>query len=638
MDKIAQGARRKPNKRAGQVCQRCHEKKIKCDLNLRTEISRRCANCINTDSTCNLRPSRRGRKGRVMRQTQLQDETELLESRQSAPYTSSMEAPLEHNTAQISPLLSQPSLLDSQQHTDVSPLTVQMDGQRHTSYDNPKQRTYIGNTGYMEIFGSESTPVRHTTLDIMPVDCNSTLNAIPDSLLDSYIETYLEFAYVWCPVLDRHILQNPQVFGSPLLQNALALCGTRLRPPLIAHAQPSDHYIRAKNIIYGGQETNPLVQIIAIMLFYWWSPGPPNVASLDTGRWWVSTAIHLAEEIGLHQELCPVETYVGESSGLRRRIWWTLFARDRIVAMAQGRPCFIDPDYCNVPMVTLEDFPDPQDSRALIFIHWVKMWEIVGRIHKKMYQSKGVLLHKPTMLQDLIDWIHSLPASLQLPFNTNRTIGFNRDVYDLHLGYLTIVILLHMEKNERSIPTASSPAIIAASCIARIFKDYLARGSVRFLLTQTTWSIAVAMLALLHARRMGGLALYIDDEIRTLHSALTQLAPFSYPGKMFSQGIQKLLDKENASMSFEPLHPGPHGGGMEHHNSSSVVHEIYPDHGLEWMDLFPYLSTHTSPLIGALLSSGDSEFPPCDQELAPDILLVLQDLLSEHQGFYPGIL
>ena len=160
----------------------------------------------------------------------------------------------------------------------------------------------------------------------LPLVCEPMSYRIPEDLLDIYLETYFKYASLWCPVLDWATLDShSQILGSPFFHNALALCAIRLRPPLIGPTDPEIHYLRAKSLFYGNYESNPLIQIISIMLFYWWSPGRPNVASLDTGRWWVGTAIRLAEEIGLNHEKGPTESYIGETSGLKRRIWWTLF-------------------------------------------------------------------------------------------------------------------------------------------------------------------------------------------------------------------------------------------------------------------------------------------------------------------------
>lgn len=157
----------------------------------------------------------------------------------------------------------------------------------------------------------------------------SVVDCIPPGLQESHLDTYFEYAQVWCPILDRDVFEsNPELQRSLLLRHALALCGNQIKPPLLVHASSMDHYTRAKEIFYGNHEPNPLIRIIALMLFYWWSAEPPNVVSLDTTSWWTGTAIRLAQQVGLHRESAEGSpALAGESPGLRRRIWWTLVVR-----------------------------------------------------------------------------------------------------------------------------------------------------------------------------------------------------------------------------------------------------------------------------------------------------------------------
>lgn len=232
---------------------------------------------------------------------------------------------------QPSPLLSQESIMESLGPLAGTTVALEasaapIEGHGYQTREHRRHQTYLGNTGYMQMFSKEDSAGNQASPKPVSLQYEATTDSIPEDLLDTYLETYFEYANVWCPVLDRDVLRShPEILESPVLQNALALCGTRLRPPLVTHMDPGVHYNRAKSLLYANCESNPLVQIIAIMLFYWWSPGQPNIAGLDTGRWWVGTAIRLAEEIGLHQEMAPTDSYIGETAGLKRRIWWTLF-------------------------------------------------------------------------------------------------------------------------------------------------------------------------------------------------------------------------------------------------------------------------------------------------------------------------
>ena len=196
--------------------------------------------------------------------------------------------------------------------------------QSQSSQGNSRHVAYLGTSGYMSIFSQEPAE------DDNPLDGSKTgqdPDLIPPVLQESYLDTYFEYAYTWCPVVDRKTLQScPEFSESLLLRQALALMGSHLKPPLMAHLTPFDHYLRFRQLFYENHETHPLVKICAIMLLYCWSSGPPNVVSIDTNWWWMGASIRLAQEIGLHREQDPENLWSpDEVPGLRRRIWWTLF-------------------------------------------------------------------------------------------------------------------------------------------------------------------------------------------------------------------------------------------------------------------------------------------------------------------------
>lgn len=336
-------------------------------------------------------------------------------------------------------------------------------------------------------------------------------------------------------------------------------------------------------------------------------------------------------------------------------------ARERISALSQGRPCIIDPDYCDVRMLTREDWPDPNDPRAEIFINFIQLCEIMGRIGKRMFRRADGLESPVSPAQDLTLWVQSLPVHLRPSFEASRTVTFNRDVHGLHLVYLSTVTLLHLSKSDEPLPRASVAAIAAASCTARIFRDYLARGSVRFLAGQAGWYITLAILALLHARTIDRLAVHADADIRTLRDALQQMALLWHAAKMFSMGFDRILgpggkNKDsnsnknardnipdgNSSFTFvthnrinpnttntnhndnltlpqqhqqwkqQPTHDQG-GQGPQIHSQSSLRDNLMSNTNqniglgtgtsLDWMGYFPYVTAQTSPLIAELLTA-----------------------------------
>lgn len=198
-----------------------------------------------------------------------------------------------------------------------------------SSHGNSHRAAYLGESGYMSIFSHELAEDDTTDPQEHATDLQST-HLIP-VLQESYLDTYFEYCYTWCPILDRNTMQTwPEFSGSQLLREALAVLGSQLSPPLIRHLKPTQHFQRFRKLFYDNHESQPLVRICAVMLLYWWSSGPPNVVSIDTNWWWMGASIRLAQEIGLHREQnTELVLRPGETNGLRRRIWWTLFVRYR---------------------------------------------------------------------------------------------------------------------------------------------------------------------------------------------------------------------------------------------------------------------------------------------------------------------
>lgn len=208
-------------------------------------------------------------------------------------------------------------------------------GQSSTS--DSDRAAYLGESGYMSIFTHDVADDE----DILRrqdqhVDKHPT--RLPPVLQESYVDTYFEYCYTWCPILDRDNMQTcPEFSLSTLLREALGILGSQLKPPLIKHPPPDVHFRHFRRLFYDNHETQPLVRICAVMLLYWWSAGPPNVVSIDTNWWWMGAAIRLAQEIGLNRERSvDYAMRPGETDGLRRRIWWTLFvcAHSQVITRA----------------------------------------------------------------------------------------------------------------------------------------------------------------------------------------------------------------------------------------------------------------------------------------------------------------
>lgn len=112
---------------------------------------------------------------------------------------------------------------------------------------------------------------------------------------------------------------------------------------------------------------------------------------------------------------------------LWKRVWWTLFTRDRSVAVALGRPVSINTDDTDVGMVSEDDFiEDEVDSSAeyppdhihvQFFLQYVKLCEIMGLVLSQQYsvsskarRTNAIDLTHSDMA--LADWLQNCPREV----------------------------------------------------------------------------------------------------------------------------------------------------------------------------------------------------------------------------------
>ncbi|OAA60217.1 C6 transcription factor [Niveomyces insectorum RCEF 264] len=544
---------------------------------------------------------------------------------------------------------SEPSQLPSQLATPSGDSTTSATSQQQQQ-TTAATSSYLGSSSFIPIFleaGTASCGDEQAHEDPKHENLSEDL---PSPLLrHSYLETYHRYCYVWCPILDRPAPDDPlpAYMKSPLVQHALALIGTHVEPPVMSHDDPAVHYERAKSLFNGNHETNPLLAVSAVMLFYWWGHGPPNIVSIDTVWWWTGVAIRQAQQLGLHRELKPGQPLLlGETPGLRRRIWWTLFARERLSSICTGRPAMINPEDCNVRPLTLNDFPGPNHDRAEIFIYWVRLCDVIGRLNSHLIRRSEATPFPSELVGDLRGWVASLPPRLLPPINGPYTTSLDIDVHHMHLHYLTAVVLLHLRGTPHALPTAYMNAVLAACCVARICEDFLSRNSLRFLQGVAGWCISVSILALLYARRAPRLTRLADAHIQVMRAVLRELAKMWHSSRMFDEGFEKLITGSLMTTSFGPKNPSDHqsllseadtqvadGSGYVHSDAppQSPVPDIQDlvatENWEEWRDYFPFLTAETSPLAARLLQ-------PAPTPALAEVFDWPVDLTLDLQGFF----
>ncbi|KAL4945773.1 hypothetical protein BDV06DRAFT_219017 [Aspergillus oleicola] len=651
-------------KRAELACTICHSKKIRCDLQTRTgQGLNNCTNCETGGKDCRMRPSRRitrrNRIGSLLTPPDSRGSSARKAHRSHLPQAQEV-ASVPRNVDKDTATDTEGQWLWNFDHVPSLPETITAQPDPTNEPDNCSPSTCrtddteargLSSRYYDPEIQADARSQEQRLLAEQPPEVR--LLPSPD-LQQSFVETYVEYCLPWCPVLDRDHLDINQLARSPLLVNALAMAGSHIQPPVMPHDGPAAYYERARTLFYNDADPDVVRSLQAISLFYWWSPRPPSILHRHSSWWWTSVVIRHCQQLGVHQQPSfgpgPASSQHNHPANhrshlIRRRIWWTAFARERLTAICQSKPCTIDPADCDIAEPTIDDFPDAvEDSaariKAEVFIYWVRLCAIIGRIAKYLNQPNAdTATPFPTHLaRELISWVQSLPSHLKLPIHCDRTTNFNRDVHQLHLPYLAVIIMLHLKQPYQPHPEAYPPALIAATCVARIFRDVLARGGTNWLMAITGWYTSMAFIALLQATRLDGLAAPANEDLDILTMAVDQLRKMWPTANIFYNGFQRLrpsaagaealLSLSNSDQPQQP-HQGASYPGLDSASVSAAqnVRQENPIEEIDWMEYFPFATVQTSGVAERLLTPLTANLVLDD--MFPETVVQFQDLFAD---------
>ncbi|KAM0492150.1 hypothetical protein ACHAP8_010147 [Fusarium lateritium] len=235
-------------------------------------------------------------------------------------------------------------------------------------------------------------------------------------------------------------------------------------------------------------ESDRLVLVQALLLMTYWYETPDD--QKDTWHW-MGVAISLAHTIGLHRN--PGSTSMAPAKQkLWKRIWWSCFMRDRLIALGMRRPTRIKDEDFDVPMLEESDFEiemlpesntvipstcalvrntDMQRELATMCIAKAQLCVCISRMLKAQYsvlirdKMKPENTTNSTMMlfpnkqldnvesvtevdHELMAWAESLPACCQYRTLTpldvkdgRSTVAVQRTL--LHMVYYTTISALH---------------------------------------------------------------------------------------------------------------------------------------------------------------------------------------------------
>ena len=151
-------------------------------------------------------------------------------------------------------------------------------------------------------------------------------------------------------------------------------------------------------------------------------------------RCWITpgSAIRISQSIGMHTEegsLAPLVGCVSSRSETRRRLWYSLYVLDRLLALQLGRPPTIHDDDCHLALPsrvddaaidwTMDRLPENSSEGPSVgdyFVHVIGFSKILGLVLRDLYGAKKSkqeeLISTKQLDNHLSKWKRDLPRVL----------------------------------------------------------------------------------------------------------------------------------------------------------------------------------------------------------------------------------
>jgi Fungal specific transcription factor domain len=318
---------------------------------------------------------------------------------------------------------------------------------------------------------------------------------------DALISTFFRCIHPAWPVFDRRNFitryrqgQLSMLVLQTVFNLAVSVCDEqvvkRIGFPSRAHARYI-YYLRAKALYDADyeQDKTQLTAVLFLLCFWWQKPQDQK----DTWHW-LGCAISLAQTIGMHRSTVHSDLSQ-QTRSLWKRIWWSIYVRERHAAAALGRPFRIRDDDCDVEPLHDVDFEaDVVSDSTLICaqekfhvaysMEMSKLAVLLSRIITNRYspKSKNNRGQSQTLSADLQRWENDLAPEM-LRQQVTRSLDAAFWACLLHANYHNCRILLHRPR----CVTASSDidaesdaqARSAANATTRIAEDLLTMGTLR---------------------------------------------------------------------------------------------------------------------------------------------------------------
>ncbi|KAL5363710.1 fungal-specific transcription factor domain-containing protein [Aspergillus floccosus] len=517
-----------PRLRAPTACVACNKKKVRCIFDTDSRV---CQHCRRHQWPCLQRERKRSKTqhralaapstvGNDLGQAELQANELRLNQAASTPSNAPRATPVD-----VTPIRD-PAARDGAPSSNPY-MSKSSDGgfmeRAHYFHDSrssnsAQDRPYVG-----------SLMDSPTEDDFQILQLQRAFDLPPRAIREGLVDTFMKRCAPWMPIVERSWLEDSED-GSPsaLLLQSVFLAASRVTaaPGVATYASSREFYRRAKALFWSGWEKNPLTVIAAVCILHWYNPEGPERVSTNTSGFWRYVAVGLAHQIGLHKE--PART---SDRRLRRRLWWSLFARDCLISAGQGRPLAVDLGECDIKAPCPDDFKD-STADADLFSAYVEICSILGQLTRHCRRNALNRDSRRSIYNSLYRWSRELTTGLRLFQSSSEIDGvphpgpslsrYNFEARQLHIPYFVCLIILCRPATQASTPSGAT--ILASSYIAGVFEDFLARDEIRYLGSIFTFYLLAAGTGLLSSKRYPDIWEKARQDLQTIYISLEELA------------------------------------------------------------------------------------------------------------------
>ncbi|KIJ70318.1 hypothetical protein HYDPIDRAFT_77537 [Hydnomerulius pinastri MD-312] len=337
-----------------------------------------------------------------------------------------------------------------------------------------------------------------------------------EDLCDKLVDAYFERLHFLMPILDKpsFMTRYKKLMGkraetdfiqaeAPFISVVFAVfaCAARLVIDSRLTSERADdggmgmvYYERALILHYISHAS---IQVSHVQSFILMSSFLCSINCLPQAWLLVGQAVRSAQDLGLHRS--PRRLAISSiDKETRRKIWWSVYCLDRMLALALGRPLGVEDSDCDVELpVDVDDEYLPeyysgvnlsQKPPSLMSgtIALVTLYQIAGRVLRQVYAidnckevlepEKRIELQRSVEALDLelSRWIDELPASFGNVATEVKHISMTAVLYSHYYSVLTTLHrnFLPVKRDQSVAPKSTAKAVSSARSCIRLVSSF----------------------------------------------------------------------------------------------------------------------------------------------------------------------